>query len=41
MKKSETIMRAVTLAVMAGLMTLVTYNVVAYGTSHDELYIGH
>tara|TARA_R100001460_G_scaffold34343_5_gene66784 strand:+ start:321 stop:446 length:126 start_codon:yes stop_codon:yes gene_type:complete len=41
MRNTETIMRGITLAILVALATLVTYNVVAYGTANDELYITH
>ena len=39
MENFDNIMRVVAIAIMLGLMTLTTYNVVANGTSHDELVI--
>jgi hypothetical protein len=39
MKNFDRIMRVVAIAIILGLMTLTTYNAVAYGTSHDELVI--
>ena len=39
MKNFERIMRVVAISVLIGLMTMTTYNVVAHGTSHDELVI--
>jgi len=41
MRKTETLMRSITIIIMVALATLVTYNVVAHGTTHDELYITH
>jgi len=41
MNRLETIMRGIIIIVMIACITLVSYNVAAHGTTHDELYITH
>ena len=41
MNRLETIMRSITIIIMIGCITLISYNVVAHGTANDELYITH
>jgi hypothetical protein len=41
MRNTETIMRGITIIIMIACITLISYNVVAHGTTHDELYITH
>ena len=41
MRNTETIMRGITIIIMIACITLISYNVVAHGTAHDELYITH
>lgn len=41
MNRLETIMRGITIIIMIACITLISYNVVAHGTTNDELYIKH
>jgi hypothetical protein len=41
MNRLETIMRGITIIIMIACITLISYNVVAHGTTNDELYITH
>ena len=41
MRNTETIMRGITIIIMITIVTLISYNVVAHGTTNDELYIIH